>query len=171
MTEHHTFRNISSSSPSCRSSSPPNTSRDSTSSSSSRARHPSSRNTTSSGSSARGWSMCSTSGTASSRRPRRRHATIPARRLGRGGRVVDERCVGREESRVNVGWGALCGHVAVGVVVFGFRRREVFGAGEGLRRGCLEGGVSIVAHASRCLNPVDMHTSGKSTQNALIFSP
>jgi hypothetical protein len=128
-----------------RPSAPSNTSRDSTSRPSSRTStsHTASRNTAPSCSSARRRSRRSTSRTTPCWCPCRRHATIPARRLGRGRWVLDERCVGREEGRINIGRGVLCGHVAIGVV-FGVGRGESFGAGEGLWCWCLEGGVSVV---------------------------
>jgi hypothetical protein len=85
--------------------------------------------------------------------------------------VLDKRCVGREESGIDVGWGVLRGHVAIGVV-FRIGRGESFGAGEGWWCWCLEsGGVSMILRTWLFLSFKVYHTSGKSTQNALMFSP
>jgi hypothetical protein len=138
MLGYHLVLRIFSSNPSRRPSSSPNTSRNPTSRPSRRTSttRSASRNAAPSCSSARRLSRRSTSRTTSCRCPRRRHATIPARRLGSGGRVLDKRCVGREESGIDVGRGVLSGHVAIGVVL-GVGRGESFGAGEGLWCWCL----------------------------------
>ena len=126
----------------CCSSSPPHASRDTASSPSSRASHSSARDAASSCSPACCRSRRTASGTAPRWRPRRWHATIPARWLRGGGWVLDERCVGGEEGGIDVRRSGLSGHVSVRVVLR-VGRGKVFGAGEGLRCRRLRGGISI----------------------------
>lgn len=70
-------------------------------------------------------------------RPRRRHATIPAGRLGGCGRVLDEARVGCEESRVDVWRGGLRGDATVVAVVLCVGGGEGLCAREGLGSRCL----------------------------------
>ena len=81
--------------------------------------------------------------------------------------MLNERCVGCEEGSVNIGRCGLHGNVAIGVVLR-IGRGEVFGASEGLR--CRGLGVDVRARSCETAGR-EMHTSGKSTQKALMFNP